>query len=51
MLSAGMKDESIARNLGVSSRTVGRRVAELMERLGVRTRLQAGVYAHRRHLL
>lgn len=51
MLSAGMKDESIARNLGISSRTVGRRVADLMERLGVRTRFQAGVYAHRRNLL
>ncbi|WP_114907424.1 helix-turn-helix transcriptional regulator [Ornithinimicrobium murale] len=51
MLSAGMKDESIARHLGVSSRTVGRRVAELMERLGVRTRFQAGVYAQRRELL
>nr|WP_306238019.1 MULTISPECIES: LuxR C-terminal-related transcriptional regulator [unclassified Ornithinimicrobium] len=45
MLSAGMKDESIARHLGVSSRTVGRRVAELMDQLGVRTRFQAGVYA------
>lgn len=51
MLAAGMKDESIARHLGISSRTVGRRVADLMSRLGVRTRFQAGVYAERRRLL
>lgn len=51
MLAAGMKDESIARHLGISSRTVGRRVADLMTRLGVRTRFQAGVYAERRRLL
>lgn len=51
MLTAGMKDDSIARQLGMSSRTVGRRVAELMDSLGVRTRFQAGVYAQRRNLL
>lgn len=51
MLAAGLKDESIARHLGVSSRTVSRRVADLLDRLGVRTRFQAGVYAQRRRLL
>lgn len=51
MLASGMKDEAIARHLGVSSRTVGRRVAELMERIGARTRFEAGVHAQRRGLL
>lgn len=47
MLAAGLKDDAIARQLGVSSRTVGRRVAELMALLGARTRFDAGVRAHR----
>lgn len=51
MLAAGMKDEAIGRNLGISTRTVGRRVAELMEHLNARTRFEAGVYAERRDLL
>ncbi|HEY0449699.1 winged helix-turn-helix transcriptional regulator [Actinophytocola sp.] len=48
MLAAGAKDESIARQLGVSSRTVTRRVGELLDELGARTRFQAGVLAQRR---
>jgi DNA-binding CsgD family transcriptional regulator/DNA-binding MarR family transcriptional regulator len=51
MLAAGMKDDAIARQLAISSRTVGRRVAELMTRLGARTRFQAAIYAQRRGLL
>lgn len=51
LLAAGFKDDAIARQLGLSSRTVGRRVAELMEALGARTRFQAGIHAQRRHLL
>ncbi|MGC5019350.1 helix-turn-helix domain-containing protein [Micromonospora sp. DT47] len=51
LLAAGLKDDAIARQLNLSSRTVGRRVAELMELLGARTRFQAGVHAQRRHLL
>lgn len=47
-LSGGAKDEQIARSLGVSLRTVRRRVAELFEELGVETRFQAGVEAVRR---
>jgi sugar-specific transcriptional regulator TrmB len=50
MLTAGMKDEAIARRLGLSTRTVGRRVASLMERLGARTRFQAGAQAERRRI-
>jgi predicted transcriptional regulator len=41
-LVAGMTDEAIARQLGVSKRTVGRRVSELMVRMQARSRFQAG---------
>ena len=51
LLAAGFKDDAIARQLTLSSRTVGRRVAELMENLGARTRFQAGIHAQRRRLL
>ena len=47
-LAAGVKDEQIARTLGLSLRTVRRRVAELLIELGVDTRFQAGVEAVRR---
>ncbi|MFF3669539.1 replication-relaxation family protein [Microtetraspora malaysiensis] len=46
-LSAGLTDESIARELGVSERTVARRIARLQEVLGARTRFQLGVQASR----
>jgi DNA-binding Lrp family transcriptional regulator len=51
LLAAGFKDDAIARQLALSSRTVGRRVAELMESLGARTRFQAGIHTQRRQLL
>lgn len=47
MLTVGAKDESAARALGVSVRTVRRMVAELTERLGATSRFQAGVHAAR----
>jgi DNA-binding CsgD family transcriptional regulator len=47
-LMAGATDEVIARKLGISLRTVRRRVATLMTELGVDTRFQAGVEAVRR---
>lgn len=47
-LSAGLTDESIARELGVSERTVGRRIARLQELLGARSRFQLGSQATRR---
>ncbi len=50
-LMMGAKDEAIARQLGVSLRTVRRRVAELMAELGASTRFQAGMEAVRRGLL
>ncbi|RKT56181.1 helix-turn-helix transcriptional regulator [Saccharothrix australiensis] len=48
LLSAGMKDRSIARALGVTERTVGRRVTELMAELGAQSRFQAGLLAARK---
>ena len=47
-LSRGAKDEQIARSLGVSLRTVRRRMSDLFEELGVESRFQAGVEAVRR---
>jgi hypothetical protein len=47
-LTRGAKDEQIARTLGVSLRTVRRRVAEIMDDLGAESRFQAGVEAVRR---
>jgi DNA-binding NarL/FixJ family response regulator len=45
LLLSGLTDEAIARQLGVSYRTARRRIAALIERLGVHTRFQAGVQA------
>jgi sugar-specific transcriptional regulator TrmB len=48
MLGTGMKDEAVARELGISVRTLGRRMSGLLEALGARTRFQAGLQAWRR---
>ncbi len=48
LLAAGLGDAAIGRQLGVSERTVGRRVKALMDELGAVTRFQAGVEAARR---
>ncbi|GAB3009109.1 LuxR family transcriptional regulator [Saccharothrix stipae] len=48
LLAAGLTDESIARHLGLGPRTVQRRVRQLMDRCGARTRFQAGVQAMRK---
>jgi len=47
-LAQGAKDEQIARSLGLSLRTVRRRIAEILIELGVDTRFQAGAEAVRR---
>lgn len=47
-LAAGAKDEQVARTLGMSLRTVRRRIADLMVELGADSRFQAGVEAARR---
>ena len=51
LLQLGLKDETIARHLGVSLRTVRRRVAMVMDELGASTRFQAGMQAARRGLI
>ncbi|AXI72134.1 LuxR C-terminal-related transcriptional regulator [Streptomyces bacillaris] len=45
LLTEGFTDEAIARQLGVSVRTVRRVTADLMHRLGARSRFEAGVLA------
>ncbi len=45
MLAAGMKDEKIARSLGVSLRTLSRLLSEVMQELGTTSRFEAGVRA------
>ena len=51
LLGLGFKDEAIARHVGLSLRTVRRRIATLMDEHGVDTRFQLGVAACRRGLL
>lgn len=51
LLAAGMKDEVMARELGVSVRTLSRRIALLMDEMGARTRFQVGMQAAKRDLI
>ena len=51
LLAAGLKDEAIARQLGVSLRTVHRRTSQLLDGVGARTRFQAGLRAAQLGLL
>jgi DNA-binding NarL/FixJ family response regulator len=48
LLAGGATDETIARQLGLSTRTVERRVRAMLDQLGAETRFQAGVQAGRR---
>ncbi|NUT35576.1 MAG: response regulator transcription factor [Hamadaea sp.] len=48
LLGSGLKDEAMARQLGVSLRTLGRRITRLLDRLGATSRFQAGIQAARR---
>jgi DNA-binding CsgD family transcriptional regulator len=45
LLCSGSTDESAAVQLGISVRTVGRMVSDIMNRLGARSRFQAGAKA------
>ncbi|OEJ94428.1 helix-turn-helix transcriptional regulator [Streptomyces thermolilacinus] len=45
LLAAGLKDEAIARRLGVHVHTARRRISRLLETLDARTRFQAGARA------
>lgn len=51
LLCTGMKDGAMARHLGVSPRTLNRRIIRLMTLLGANSRFQAGVQAAKRGLL
>lgn len=48
LLAAGLKDEAVARHLGISLRTLRRRVSDLQERLGAASRFQLGLRAAQR---
>ncbi len=48
LLVSGLKDDAIARQLGLSTRTMRRRMRMLLERLSAANRFQAGVQAARR---
>ncbi|MEW2290139.1 helix-turn-helix transcriptional regulator [Streptomyces sp. NPDC047841] len=51
LLAAGLKDEALARRLGMSLRTTRRHIATIMQDLGATSRFQAGVIAAQRGLL
>jgi DNA-binding CsgD family transcriptional regulator len=51
LLGTGLKDEAIARQLGVSMRTARRRISALLTRLDAASRFQAGAEAARRGLV
>ncbi|MGP3979910.1 LuxR C-terminal-related transcriptional regulator [Streptomyces sp. KR80] len=51
LLAAGAKDESIARRLGCSERTLRRLMTQIAEKLGAQSRFAAGVAAARRGLV
>jgi sugar-specific transcriptional regulator TrmB/DNA-binding CsgD family transcriptional regulator len=51
LLSAGLKDETVARQLGLSLRTLQRRLREVFESFGARTRFQAGFAVARQGVL
>lgn len=48
LLGEGLKDEAIAKRLGISVRTVRRKICEVQQRLGAESRFQAGMMAARR---
>jgi DNA-binding CsgD family transcriptional regulator/DNA-binding MarR family transcriptional regulator len=49
LLVSGLKDDAIARQLGLSTRTMRRRMRRLLDLLGAENRFQAGVQAARRN--
>ncbi|MFB7248879.1 LuxR C-terminal-related transcriptional regulator [Streptomyces populi] len=48
LLAKGLTDEAVGRQLGVSQRTVRRRISDLTDQLGAGSRFQMGVLASRR---
>ncbi|MEU1816431.1 LuxR C-terminal-related transcriptional regulator [Streptomyces roseifaciens] len=51
LLAAGLKDEAVARRLGMALRTTRRHIADIMDQLSAESRFQAGVAAARQGLL
>jgi DNA-binding CsgD family transcriptional regulator len=51
LMAAGLKDEVVARRLGMSTRTCRRHIATLMEELGATSRFQAGLEIGRQGLV
>ncbi len=51
LLSQGLTTDAIARELGVSERTLRRRVRLICDRLGVKTPIEAVVWAARGRLI
>ncbi|MGW5587706.1 LuxR family transcriptional regulator [Streptomyces sp. NPDC003857] len=49
LFAAGVKDDAIARQFGISTRTLRRRIQDLYAELGTSNRFGAGVAAARRH--
>lgn len=45
LLGSGLTDDAAGQRLGISSRTVGRHMASIMERLGAGSRFEAGIKA------
>jgi sugar-specific transcriptional regulator TrmB/DNA-binding CsgD family transcriptional regulator len=50
MLATGLNDKAIAHEMDISERTLGRRIVELMRKLGARSRFQIGWLAALRHV-
>lgn len=48
LLGTGLTDDAAGQRLGISSRTVGRHMASVMERLGATSRFEAGIKAAQR---
>ncbi|GAA1181564.1 hypothetical protein [Nesterenkonia xinjiangensis] len=48
LMASGLTDEHMSRELGISRRTLSRKVQQLLEHTGARTRFQLGVQAARR---
>lgn len=48
LMAEGLHDDAIARRAGISTTTVRRHIAAIMDRLNVTSRFAAGAAAHRR---